>query len=127
MSLKAYAISSINDWEPQSVIVWSETSNKAKQLGWKEFDDSEYIELRARRMPDMDGMQYDSEFKQNLYLLEECDWQLEYDRIYYSDEANVFIRDSALGETAKWYQKEALALMKERNIPWKLPEDEEEE
>lgn len=78
---KAYAISA--DYAPYSEVVWAETSGKAKRIALdrcESMQDLDFIELHARRLPEMDLM-YDGnpvadwcDDETRIKLVSDCGW-----------------------------------------------------
>lgn len=87
--VKAYQ-SDHEDYERlRSIVVYAENSRKAKNLAFSEWSgehDVEFIDVRVKRLPELDDKENLSELEKALILVRDCGWYYIFDDVEYDEE-----------------------------------------
>lgn len=76
-----------NNEDGSSIVVYAETHQEAKKQAYINWDnETEYIDVRVSRLPQMDDTEDMPKLKKILILVRDLGWWYEYDGVEYSHE-----------------------------------------
>lgn len=85
--MKAYQVWDIENYEGYQDVVFAENAKAAKTMGFglENCSGAEWINMRVRRLPELDGME-DYTHKELMYELIKLGWWYEHEGVRYTEE-----------------------------------------